>query len=86
MTETREQLRPRTVPEMEAYGQPYYGFTYPRFLQGGLAQWLWRKVFCPRRCHLWDEVGSIEHYLSCDACGEVLPISAQQPVTECGNE
>lgn len=53
----------------------YYGLTH------GLPTWqwflwLWRKLNCRRRIHLFDEVlSSDDHYLSCDACGLEAHIS-----------
>ena len=46
---------------------------------------LWKRIFCPRGWHAWDEVCSVTrnpkgvicrlHYLSCDACGDAEPMS-----------
>jgi hypothetical protein len=43
--------------------------------------WLWRKAFCRRNMHLFDEVWSPygepewpAHYLACDACGLMVII------------
>ena len=49
----------------------YIGYTY--FIPA-LFLPLWRKVFCCRHWHLWDEILSDEHYLYCDACGLTLHI------------
>ncbi len=58
----------------------YRGYTYPRVLHNRLAQYLWRKIFCPGRIHLWDEVLGEEHYLVCDACqGEVRIVESEDP-------
>jgi hypothetical protein len=47
----------------------YKGYTYPKFLQNKLCWYLWKRIFCKRGWHLWDEVSSLdEHYLYCDAC------------------
>ena len=36
---------------------------------------LWKKIFCKRGLHLFDEVTSLdEHYLYCDACGLMVGI------------
>ena len=46
----------------------YKGYTYcfPRFLLP-----IWKRLFCNRGWHAWDEVSSINHspYFFCDACG-----------------
>lgn len=48
--------------------------TYPRILQHDLIYRFWKRVFCPRHWHLFDQVGGrtgdgrIAGYLSCDAC------------------
>ncbi len=47
----------------------YKGISYPTFLDNRPVQWLWKKFMCPRNFHLFDEVLSIDHSLSCDACG-----------------
>ena len=48
----------------------YHGLTYPHFLSGKLIQKLWKKIFCRKDVHLFDEVKTLEeHRLSCDACG-----------------
>lgn len=48
----------------------YRGITYFRFLDNKFFWWLFKKYFCKRNIHLFDECESDEHhYLSCDACG-----------------
>ena len=50
----------------------YYDFTHyvPMWLL-----WLWKRVFCKRGWHAWDEVWSVErHYLVCDACEREVEI------------
>lgn len=49
--------------------QDYHGITYFKFLDNLWIQNLWRKYFCKRNIHLFDESISLEsHSLSCDAC------------------
>lgn len=51
---------------------PFHGITHlvPPFLLRP-----WRRLFCRRGWHAFDEVGLIdEHYLSCDACGLAVGI------------
>ena len=37
---------------------------------------IWKKVFCPRGWHLFDEVASLgRHELYCDACGKTIGIT-----------
>ena len=50
------------------------GITYPSFLYPFF--FIWRKLFCKRGFHLFDEVlsGAFGHYLYCDACELVIPI------------
>ncbi len=62
----------------------YQGLTYPRLPVVGWQSWmywLWRKAFCRRNMHLFDEVWSPygepewpAHYLACDACGLMVII------------
>jgi len=48
----------------------YRGITYFKFLDNKFFHNLFKKYFCPREIHLFDETESIDnHYLSCDACG-----------------
>lgn len=50
----------------------YHGLTYPGYFVP--FRWLWKRWLCPRKCHLFGEVLSIEHYLHCDCCGLVVVI------------
>jgi len=53
----------------------YRGYVYPRCFDNYRMWWVWRKLFCPRGWHLWDEVSTPdESYLFCDACGEEVGI------------
>lgn len=53
----------------------YCGLTYPKFLQNRFSRWIWKKVFCKRNFHLFDECESdIDWYLSCDACNLMVNI------------
>jgi len=52
----------------------YHGITHP--CPGWLLP-LWRRVFCRRNIHAFDEVGCTEGgYLSCDACDLVVFIKS----------
>ena len=43
--------------------------TYPSLLCHNFILWFWKKVFCPKGFHLFDEYASLErHCLYCDAC------------------
>ena len=61
----------------------FRGLTYPhRIIRFGWQSWLWRKVFCKREIHLFDEVLSggsedpvWDHYLVCDACQLMVGIA-----------
>lgn len=50
----------------------YFGLSYPLILSNKLVLKFWKRFFCPRGYHLFDEVLSFgettEHYFSCDAC------------------
>jgi hypothetical protein len=46
----------------------HQGWTYPKVLGNRLVWRLWKRLFCKRGWHLWDEVSSEYHYLFCDAC------------------
>lgn len=62
--------------------EQYAGYTYSPLLDNALCHWLWRRVFCRRGWHLWDEVLSglgEAHYLYCDACEESVHIREPQP-------
>lgn len=53
----------------------YAGYTHhvPGFLLP-----LWKRIFCRRHWHAWDEVATAgERYFSCDACGEVEQLRAE---------
>lgn len=53
----------------------YLGITY-RLPANRITWWLWRRIFCPRGWHLFDEVSSVEwHYLGCDACGLAVQVA-----------
>jgi len=59
---------------------PYHGYTYIGLLDNRLSRFLWRKVFCVRGWHLWDEsLGDARHYLSCDACGVAVALGVEPP-------
>lgn len=47
----------------------YIGLTYPGFLSWKPLLFVWKKVCCPGKMHLFDEVLSETHYFHCDACG-----------------
>jgi hypothetical protein len=48
----------------------YRGITYFHFLSNRFCHWLFKKYFCGKNIHLFDESESLEwHMLSCDACG-----------------
>lgn len=57
----------------------YVGITYPKFLSWKIwakpINHLWKKFLCNRNIHLFDEVWSQEHYLSCDACDLIVYIA-----------
>lgn len=54
----------------------YRGMSYPGILlRFDWQQRLWKRLFCSREIHLFDEVWSTgEHYLSCDSCALVVHI------------
>jgi len=55
----------------------YRGITYFKFMDNKFFQWLFKKYFCKRNIHLFDESESLEyHFLSCDACGLTVNISS----------
>tara|TARA_R110002167_G_scaffold112234_2_gene284546 strand:- start:54 stop:329 length:276 start_codon:yes stop_codon:yes gene_type:complete len=60
----------------------YCGLTYPTLLiRWRWQEWLWRKLFCSRHIHLFDEVLSSgddpwPHYLHCDACNLIVNIDS----------
>jgi hypothetical protein len=48
----------------------YIGITYPSFFQNNIMLKFFKKYFCKKHIHLFDEVKSKDsHYLHCDACG-----------------
>lgn len=52
----------------------YQGYTYPHIFDHRLVHAVWRRLFCPRGWHLWDECWSPEaHVLFCDACEAEFP-------------
>ena len=60
----------------------YRNYSYHGLLDNPLAHFIWRKLFCRIRWHLWDEVLSSSsndpqrrHYLFCDACNETVDIA-----------
>ena len=54
----------------------YYGLTYPKMFRFRLCLWVWKKINCSRKMHLFDEVGTTEqHYLNCDACNLIVNIT-----------
>jgi len=56
------------------------GFTHPSLLSTPIVRLIWRKLFCKRGWHLWDEVLSLEdHYLSCDACDSTVRLRGGNP-------
>lgn len=53
----------------------YHEISYPKFLWFDSVRNIWKRVFCSRGWHLFDEVGSgDEHYLWCDACKLLVKI------------
>lgn len=61
------------VDEYNVYS--YYGISYFSFLQFEFIYKFWKKYFCKKNIHLFDEVWNIEnHYLVCDACGLIVHI------------
>lgn len=53
----------------------YFGISYPGFLCKNKILELWKRFMCKRNWHLFDEVLSEKHYLSCDACNLMVMIS-----------
>jgi len=47
----------------------YRGITYFKFLDNKFFHSLFKKYFCKKNIHLFDETESSDHYLYCDACG-----------------
>lgn len=55
----------------------YRGITYFNFLGNRFFWWLFKKYFCPKNYHLFDECKSLDdHHLYCDACGLSVNISS----------
>lgn len=60
----------------------YHGYSYPTILSKGPLGWLWKKIFCKRGWHLWDEVlgtgadteDGWEHSMVCDVCQKTIII------------
>jgi hypothetical protein len=52
----------------------WIGITYPEILCNCFILNLWNKTLCKTGWHLFDEVISDTHYLSCDACGLIVII------------
>lgn len=47
-----------------------HGIRHPHLLAMAVPGWIWKRTFCSRDWHLWDEVRDDEgaHYMVCDAC------------------
>jgi hypothetical protein len=54
-----------------------YGVTYPHLFS--FTYLIWKRLFCKRGFHLFDEVLSSDlgHYLNCDACDLTIPIATK---------
>ena len=53
----------------------YRGYSYPGILDNCFVHWIWKRLFCTRGWHLWDECKCYkEHYLYCDCCDETVEI------------
>ena len=65
----KEQLKnPEDVKKK--FKSKYLGITYFHILRFDFIRNLWKKFFCKRNIHLFDECESdSDHYLYCDACG-----------------
>ena len=61
--------------------EKYAGITYPKVLDNALARWVWRRFFCPKGWHLWDECFTRHNFLFCDACEIDLTIRPDIPWT-----
>jgi len=60
---------------MKIIRNAYYGITYPPILGKWPIISLWKRFFCSKNMHIFDEVKSdISHCLYCDACGLVVNI------------
>lgn len=58
----------------------YKGITYFSFLDNNLIHKLWKKFFCKKEIHLFDEVfdSEKEHFLYCDACDLKINIKPEE--------
>jgi len=55
----------------------YRGITYFNFMDNKFFHWLFKKYFCQRNIHLFDECESLDdHTLYCDACGLTVNIAS----------
>ncbi len=55
----------------------YRGITYFKFLDNRFSHWLFKKYFCGKNIHLFDECESLDdHTLYCDACGLTVNIES----------
>ena len=55
----------------------YRGITYFKFMDNRFFHWLFKKYFCKREIHLFDECESLDdHNLYCDACGLTVEIAS----------
>jgi hypothetical protein len=55
----------------------YRGITYFKFLDNRFFHWLFKKYFCGKNIHLFDECESLDdHTLYCDACGLTVNIES----------
>ena len=55
--------------------RPWYSITYPGVFDSGFMRFFWKRIFCARGWHLWDEHDNVEmHDLYCDACKFTLVI------------
>lgn len=59
----------------------YHGISYPKIFDNNFVRKIWKRLFCKRDWHLFDEVLSNKHYLHCDACEleiEIKKIHSQE--------
>jgi hypothetical protein len=70
------------MSKAKRYAGCYIGYTYCPILANRLCLWLWKKLFCRFKWHLWDEVWGEEHYLYCDACGESIGIKRLKEIEQ----
>ena len=52
-------------------------FTYPKVLQRKSVWRIWKKTFCKRGWHLWDQCISDKNELFCDACERTITICTE---------